>query len=183
MNEILNNINKDFNNSLKYFYDYLSNIHFGRANINILKNINININNIKYNILNLANISILDKITIKIIPYEKKNLNLIKNEIFKNKIGGTIFIKDNYIILKLSLFTEDKRLDLIKRIKIELDKTITTLRLIRNKYNNLLKLNNNISEDERKNIKIDIQVLFNKLLLKIKKDFYKKEKEIMNINS
>ncbi|WGH24555.1 MAG: ribosome-recycling factor [Candidatus Shikimatogenerans bostrichidophilus] len=180
MNEILKKINKEFNNTLKYFEDYLYNIHYGRANINILKNINIKINNIRYNIFNLANISLLDKISFKIIPYDKKNINIIKNEILNNKIGGTIFTKDNNIILKLSLFTEDKRLELIKKIKIELDKTINTLRLIRNKYNNLLKVNMKKSEDEIKNIKIDIQNLYNKSLLNLKKEFKNKEKKILN---
>ncbi|MDH3005029.1 MAG: ribosome recycling factor [Candidatus Shikimatogenerans sp. JK-2022] len=183
MNKILNDINKDFNKTLEYFKKYLSNIHFGKANISMLKNINININNKYYNIYNLANINIIDKITLKITPYNKIYINKIKKELLLNKIGGTIFEKNNSIILKLSLFTEEKRLELIKKIKVELEKSNNTLRQIRNKFNNKLKLDKNISEDEKNYIKKKIQDILNKNLLKLKIFFNKKKNEILNINN
>lgn len=179
MNEILNKIKNDFNKTILFFNKYLSNINFGKANITMLKNININIDNKINNIYNLANINIIDKITFKIIPYEKNNINKIKKELFKSKIGGTIFVKDNYIIFKLSLFTEDKRLELINNIKIELENIKKTLRKIRNKLNNKLKNNNNISEDIKKDTKKKIQEILDENILKLNKDFENKKKDIL----
>ncbi|MDH3004681.1 MAG: ribosome-recycling factor, partial [Candidatus Shikimatogenerans sp. JK-2022] len=135
----MKNFENIFENTIKYFKEYLYNLHFGKANLSLLKNINININNKLYNIYNLANINIIDKITYEITPYDRENINLIKKVLFNNKIGSTIFVKNNSIILKLSIFTVEKRLELIKKIKIEFEKNKNILRLIRNKNNNILK--------------------------------------------
>ncbi|WGH25105.1 MAG: ribosome-recycling factor [Candidatus Shikimatogenerans bostrichidophilus] len=182
MNKIFNDIDKKFNETLEYFYKYLSDIHFGRANISMLKNIKIDINNKSYNIYNIANINIIDKITFKIIPYENTYMNKIKKEIL-NHIEGTMFVKENSIILKLSLFTEEKRLDLINKIKIELEKVKNTLRKIRNKFKTILKNNKNLSEDEKINIKNKIQDIYKKSVLTLNFNFNKKKKEILNITT
>ncbi|MDH3004534.1 MAG: ribosome recycling factor, partial [Candidatus Shikimatogenerans sp. JK-2022] len=129
MNNIINNFNEDLNKNIKYFKKYLSNLHFGKANISMLKNIYININNINYNIYNIANITIIDKVTFKIIPYNTNHINNIKKAILSKKIGSNIFMQKDSIILKLSLFTEEKRLDLIYNIKKELERNINSLRL------------------------------------------------------
>lgn len=182
MNDITTNYNRELNNTIKYFNDFIANFHFGRVNVNILKNINIKINNISVNIFSLANISVLDKITLKVTPYDGKNINAIKKEIFKHNIGGSIFVKEDSIIIKLSLFTEEKRLELIKKIKIELEKNINILRLIRNKYKKLLKNNNNFSEDEKKNLNINIQDIYSKYIERLNNTFKKKKLEILNFN-
>ncbi|MDH3004460.1 MAG: ribosome-recycling factor [Candidatus Shikimatogenerans sp. JK-2022] len=182
MKKILNNINNEFNNIIKYFKDFLLNIHYGKANISIFKNINIKIDNKIYNIFNLSNISLIDNFTFKIIPYDKKNINKIKNEILINKISNLIFVKKNVIIIKLSLLTEEKRIELINKLKKELEKNINSFRLIRNKYKNIIKNNNKFSKDENENIINDLQKLYNNYLLEIKNIFEKKKKEILNIN-
>ncbi|MDH3004275.1 MAG: ribosome-recycling factor [Candidatus Shikimatogenerans sp. JK-2022] len=184
MNNLIKNVNKDFNKIIKYFKEYLNNIHFGKANIFMLKNIKININNKLFNIYDLANINLIDNTTFKIIPYNKVYINNIKKSLLYNKIGSNINVnKDNSIILKLFLFTEEKRLELIENIKKELEKNKNSFRLIRNKYNNNLKKNYIFSKDEIKNIKIEIQNIYNKNILILKVLFNKKKEEILNINN
>ncbi|WGH24924.1 MAG: ribosome-recycling factor [Candidatus Shikimatogenerans bostrichidophilus] len=180
MNNLINKYNIEINKTVVYYKEYLYNLHFGKANLNLLKNIKIKINNIYYNIYDLANINLIDNITFKIIPYEKKNINKIKKELLFNKIGNTIFVKENAIILKLSLFTEEKRLELIKKIKIELEKNKNILRLIRNKYNNILK-KELISDDEKNIIKKEIEKIYKINILYLNKIFKNKYIEILQL--
>ncbi|WGH27046.1 MAG: ribosome recycling factor [Candidatus Shikimatogenerans bostrichidophilus] len=175
---ILKKIDIELNKYIFFFKKYLSNIHLGIINTYMLKNIKININNNIFNIYELSNINIIDKITLKIIPYEKKNLNIIKKSLLSSNIEGTIIIKNNNIIIKLSILTEEKRIDLIKKIKIELEKIIISLRLVRNKFNNKL---NKFSEDEKKQIKKKIQIIFNNKIIELQKMLKLKKKEILKI--
>ncbi|WGH28047.1 MAG: ribosome recycling factor [Candidatus Shikimatogenerans bostrichidophilus] len=147
----------------------------------MLKNIKININNKIFSIYDLSNINIIDKITLKITPYEKKNINIIKKNLLLNNIDGLIFIKNNDIIIKLSILTEDKRINIIKKIKFELEKIIISLRLIRNKFNNNLNKKNFFSDDEKNIFKKKLQILFDNIIVELKKMLKIKEKEILKI--
>ncbi|BDT61589.1 MAG: hypothetical protein RDO_1170 [Flavobacteriales endosymbiont of Rhyzopertha dominica] len=183
MINIINKIKLDFEKNNKYFIKYLKNVHFGEINTYILKNIYININNKKYNIFELSNINLINKITLKITPYNIKNLNIIKKELLKTNIGknNTIMNIKNDIIIKFSLFTEEKRKLLIKEIKNEFEKIKISLRNIRNKYNNYINKKLNISDDDKINIKKKIQDIYNENINNIKKEYLYKEKEILKI--
>ncbi|WGH27559.1 MAG: ribosome recycling factor [Candidatus Shikimatogenerans bostrichidophilus] len=177
----LKKIELEFNKTINFFIYYLSNIHLGIVNTTMLKNIKININNKIYNIFDLSNINVINKITLKITPYEKKNINLIKKSLLKSDIEGTIFNKENDIFFKLSFLTEEKRINLIKKIKIELEKIKITLRKIRNKYNNFITKNKNISKDEKIIIKKEIQKILDIKINYLKKIFKLKKEKILKI--
>ncbi|WGH26018.1 MAG: ribosome-recycling factor [Candidatus Shikimatogenerans bostrichidophilus] len=177
---IIKKINIEIDKIILFFKKYLLNLHFGIANTNILNNIKIKINNKIYNIYDLSNINVLDKTTLKITPYNKNDINIIKNYLIKNNIDGTIYNKKNNIIIKLSIFTEEKRINFIKKIKIEYDKIIISLRNIRNKFNNLIK-KKNISNDDKNIIKNKIQKILNNKIYEIKNIFLKKKNEILKI--
>ncbi|WOX79078.1 ribosome recycling factor [Candidatus Shikimatogenerans bostrichidophilus] len=179
--KIIKTINNEFNKSIKYFVKYLSNIHYGKINTNIIKNINININNKMYNIYELSNINVINKITLKITPYDKKNIKIIKKQLLYSDLGGSIFNKNNDIIIRISSFTQEKRLELIKKIKLELEKIKINLRKIRNKYNNYLKKNLKFSNDEKNNIKLLIQKILNNNIRKINDYYNIKKKNILEI--
>ncbi|WGH25652.1 MAG: ribosome recycling factor [Candidatus Shikimatogenerans bostrichidophilus] len=180
-NEIFKELDLDINNTIKYFQKYLYNIHYGKVNTSILKNIKVNINNKYFYLYNISNINVIDKITLKITPYDKKNINIIKKSLLYNNIGGSIFNKKNSIFFKLSLFSEDKRKELIKKIKIELEKVKVSLRLIRNKFNSNLKKDLIFSKDDKKNIQKKIKNIFDKSILKINDIFNIKKNEILKI--
>ncbi|MDH3004741.1 MAG: ribosome-recycling factor [Candidatus Shikimatogenerans sp. JK-2022] len=178
-NNLIEKVNNEYNKLLEKFNKILLNFDCNKISTNIFKDVKISINNKINNIYSLANINIIDRITLKIIPYEKKNIQNIKLAILKSKINGVLFEKEKEIYFKLSILTEEKRLEIIKKIKLEIEKIKNNFRIIRNKINNEIKNNKIFSQDEKKEIKKKIQDIYNNKILYIKNILNEKIKNIL----
>ncbi|WGH25564.1 MAG: ribosome-recycling factor [Candidatus Shikimatogenerans bostrichidophilus] len=182
MNDIEKKINLEFNKSINYFKKYLLNIHYGKVSTSMLKDIYIKINNKNYNIYSLANINIIDKITLEIIPYDIENKKILRKKInlVSNNLGTTVIENKRGFILKISSLTEERRKELINKIKKELENIKNTLRIIRNKFINNLKKEKKKSIDYIEEIKEKINNLYKEKIIELNNLFNEKKKEVLN---
>lgn len=180
-NIIINNTKKEMEKSLKYLQEYSSQVRSGKISLNILDKVQIK-NYGKIVFLNqIANIFILDSITLTIQPWELALLPTIEKAIINSNLGFTPINNGESLLVRLPILTEEGRRELIKKVKIEFEQTKICIRNIRKEANNSFKKIEGLSKDIIKDMEKHIQKITDEYIKKIDKLYSFKEKEIMII--
>jgi ribosome recycling factor len=85
------------------------------------------------------------------------------------------------IIINVPVLTEERRIELVKQAKIEIEDAKIAVRNARKDANNQIKNNQDFSDDVKKNAEIDIQELTDSYTNKLDKIFEIKKNEIMTM--
>ena len=129
----------------------------------------------------VANVNTPDGRTITVQPWEKNMLQEIERGIMYANLGFNPMNNGDIIIINVPPLTEERRRDLAKQAKSEVEDAKIGVRSARKEANNDIKKSDDISEDLKKNAEIDIQQMTDKYVKKIDDLFEVKEKEIMTI--
>ena len=170
--------------SIISFKKDISTLRTGRANINMLDTIKVDVYGQKMPIEQLATVSVPEARLISIQVWDKSNINLIESAIQKSELGINPQTDGQVIRLRIPDLTEERRKDLIKVLKNMGEKGKVSIRNIRREANEDLKKKLKekiISEDENKNFEKNIQKLTDQNIENIEKILTEKEKEISQI--
>ena len=170
--------------SITSFKKDISTLRTGRANINMLDTIKVDVYGQKMPIEQLATVSVPEARLISIQVWDKSNINLIESAIQKSELGINPQTDGQVIRLRIPDLTEERRKDLIKVLKNMGEKGKVSIRNIRREANEDLKKKLKekiISEDENKNFEKNIQKLTDQNIENIEKILTEKEKEISQI--
>ena len=162
----------------------ISTLRTGRANINMLDTIKVDVYGQLMPINQVATVSAPEARLITIQVWDKANINLVESTIQKSELGINPQIDGQMIRLRIPDLTEERRKDLIKILKNMGEKTKIAIRNIRREANEELKKKlkeKEISEDENKNFEKNIQKLTDNNIQNIEKILSEKEKEISQI--
>ena len=85
------------------------------------------------------------------------------------------------IIISVPALTEERRIQLVKQVKSEIEDAKISVRNARKDANNEIKKSESFSEDMKKNAELDIQEITNDFISKIDQVFEIKQKEIMTV--
>ena len=170
--------------SITSFKKDISTLRTGRANINMLDTIKVDVYGQKMPIEQLATVSVPEARLISIQVWDKSNINLIENAIQKSELGINPQTDGQVIRLRIPDLTEERRKDLIKVLKNMGEKGKVSIRNIRREANddlkNLLK-SKDLSEDDEKKFEKKIQGFTDEHIKKVDEKVELKEKEIMTI--
>ncbi len=170
--------------SIQSFKKDISTLRTGRANVNMLDTIKVDVYGQQMPIDQLATISVPEARLISIQVWDKANTTLIESSIQKSELGINPQIDGQIIRLRIPDLTEERRNDLIKVLKNMGEKGKVSIRNIRREANEDLKKklkDKVISEDQSKNYEKNIQKLTDKNIENIEKIITDKEKEISQI--
>ena len=170
--------------SIQSFKKDISTLRTGRANINMLDTIKVDVYGQLMPINQIATVSVPEARLISIQVWDKGNTNLIESAIQKSDLGINPQIDGQMIRLRIPDLTEDRRKDLIKILKNMGEKSKISIRNIRRDANENLKKklkDKIISEDDNKNFEKIIQKLTDTNIENIEKILSQKEKEISQI--
>ena len=170
--------------SIQSFKKDISTLRTGRANINMLDTIKIDVYGQMMPIDQLATVSVPEARLISIQVWDKANTAIIESSIQKSELGINPQVDGQVIRLRIPDLTEERRNDLIKVLKNMGEKSKVSIRNIRREANEDLKKKLKekiISEDENKNFEKNIQKLTDKNIENIDKILLDKEKEISQI--
>lgn len=170
--------------SLDTLLNEYANIRAGRANPNILNKIKVDYYGAPTPLQQVGNISVPEARTIVISPWEASLLKEIEKAIICSDLGLTPNNDGKSIILNFPELTEERRKELVKDIKKKGENAKVAIRNVRRDANDAMKKKNKdseISDDELKNIEIDIQNLTDKYVAEIDKAMENKSKEIMTV--
>mgnify|MGYP005994789095 CR=1 FL=1 len=162
----------------------ISTLRTGRANVNMLDTIKVDVYGQIMPINQLATVSVPEARLISIQVWDKSNINLIESSLQKSQLGVNPQIDGQMIRLRIPDLTEERRKDLIKVLKNMGEKGKVTIRNIRREANEEQKRKlkeKHISEDENKNYEKKIQKITDQNIDLIDKILQEKEKEISQI--
>ena len=170
--------------SIQSFKKDISTLRTGRANINMLDTIKVDVYGQLMPIDQLATVSVPEARLISIQVWDKSNTSLIESAIQKSELGINPQVDGQILRLRIPDLTEERRKDLIKILKNMGEKSKISIRNIRREANEELKKKlkeKNISEDDNKNFEKNIQKLTDLNIENIENILIKKEKEISQI--
>ena len=179
-----NNYSSKMDKSILSLKKDISTLRTGRANINMLDTIKIDVYGQIMPIEQLATVSVPEARLISIQVWDKGNTSLIESAIQKSELGINPQTDGQVIRLRIPDLTEERRKDLIKILKNMGEKGKIAIRNIRREANEELKKNLKdkvISEDKNKNFEKNIQKLTDLNISNIDKILIDKEKEISQI--
>ncbi|MBR5678913.1 MAG: ribosome recycling factor [Paludibacteraceae bacterium] len=170
-------------NAVAHLDDVLQHIRAGKANPRLLDPIKIDYYGTLTPLANCATVITPDARTIAITPWEKKLINDIERAIINSNIGLAPSNNGETIRLILPPLTEERRRDLCKQCKGEMEEAKMSIRNARRdaieEFKKLVK--NGLSEDVEKDAEEDIQKVHDKYIAKVEALYAAKEKEIMTV--
>ena len=178
------NYSSKMEKSINSFKKEISTLRTGRANVNMLDTIKVDVYGQLMPIEQLGTVSVPEARLISIQVWDKSNINLIESAIQKSELGINPQIDGQIIRLRIPDLTEDRRKDLIKILKNMGEKSKVSIRNIRREANEDLKKklkDKKISEDQNKLFEKNIQKLTDSNIENIEKILTTKEKEIIQI--
>jgi ribosome recycling factor len=169
--------------ALKHTQIELSKIRAGKANANMLDGIMIDYYGVMTPITQVSSITTPDARSIQLKPFERKIINDIERAIINSNIGLNPSNDGDTIRLNIPPLTEERRRDLVKKVKAEIEIAKVNVRKVRQETNDdLRKLKNDgVSEDAIKIGEEKVQKITNQFIDKIDQMFSAKEADIMNV--
>lgn len=170
-----------FKSELKKIEEWLikeySSIRTGHATPMVLDNVVVESYGSKMPIKNIAQISIEDSKTLRIIPWDKSHIKEIETAIVNSNLGLSVISDGDGVRIVFPLLTTENRSNLIKILKDKMEDARINVRKERqNEIDEIVDL----SEDKKKRAKDDIQKCVDDMNKNIEEIFVKKEADLMN---
>ncbi|TFH26572.1 MAG: ribosome recycling factor [Bacteroidia bacterium] len=158
-------------------------IRAGKANVHILDGIMVDYYGTPTPLNQVSNISTPDAKTIMIQPWEKSMIDPIEKALMQSNVGITPGNNGEVIRLVVPQLTEERRRDLVKKVKNEGENARVSIRNSRREANEEYKQmqKDGLSEDEAKIAEENIQKLTKEYSEKVDKIVEAKEEDIMTI--
>tara|TARA_Y100000739_G_scaffold220534_1_gene220113 strand:- start:1151 stop:1708 length:558 start_codon:yes stop_codon:yes gene_type:complete len=180
--EIILDLAKDsMSNAISHLEKKLLNIRAGKANPNMLTNVFVDYYGTSTPISQTANINTPDGRTLIIQPWDKSMLAEIEKGIEAANLGFNPMNNGENIIINVPVLTEERRKELVKQAKSEIEEAKIAIRNARKEANNEIKKSNEFSEDVKKNSELDIQEITDNSIKKVDIIFSQKQEEIMTL--
>ncbi len=170
--------------SLDSLLSEFAGIRAGRANPHVLDKIRVDYYGQPTPLQQVANISVPEPRTLMIQPWEASMIKEIEKAIMCSDLGITPNNDGKAVRLNFPELTEDRRKEMAKDIKKKGENAKVAVRNIRRDANDALKKqnkDNEISEDELKNLEEKVQKLTDKYIDKIDKEVEAKTEEILTV--
>ena len=169
--------------AIKHLTIELAKIRAGKASPQMLDGIQVEYYGVMSPLNNVASITTPDARTITIKPFEKKMIAEVEKAIRNSNIGLSPNNDGENIRLSIPMLTEERRRDLMKRVKQEIETAKVNIRNIRQSTNgDIRKLTKEgVSEDEIKTLEKEIQHVTDGYIVQVDKILEHKEKDIMTV--
>ena len=178
------NYSNKMDKSIQSLKKDISTLRTGRASVNMLDTIKIDVYGQLMPIEQLGTVSVPEARLISIQVWDKSNISSIESAIQKSELGINPQIDGQIIRLRIPDLTEERKKELIKVLKNMSEKSKISIRNIRREANEELKKklkDKNISEDQNKNFEKVIQKITDTSIEKVDQITSDKEKEIIQI--
>ena len=167
-------------NAIIYLEKELVNIRAGKANPNMLSTVKVEYYGALTPLNQISNINTPDAQTISIQPWEKDKLQDIEKAILTSNLGFNPMNNGESILINIPPLTEERRIELVKVAKSEVEKAKVSIRNSRKEANNEIR-KSDFSNDLKNNYDQDIQELTDNFINKIDNILSLKEKEILSL--
>lgn len=181
-NKIINDSKMLMQKAIEHLESELSKIRAGRANTAMLDSIHVDYYGTHTPLSQVSSVTVPDARTLAIQPWEKGMLSPIEKAIQAANLGFNPQNDGTLIRINIPVLTEERRKELVKKTKAEVEHGKVTIRNIRRDANEHIKKDSkSVPEDVVKGLEDQIQKLTDQFIAIIEKHLDAKEKEIMTI--
>jgi ribosome recycling factor len=162
----------------------LSKMRTGRANTSLIEHIQVSCYGADTPLNQVANISVGDARTLTVTPWDKSMVKPIEKAIMDSGLGLNPVTAGEVIRVPLPPLTEERRKEMIRLVRQEVESSRVAVRNIRRDANNdfkTLQKEKEISEDDERRAGELVQKLTDQKIVEIDKLLEDKEKDLMEI--
>ena len=184
MDEIKEQSKASMEKSIDSLINELKKVRTGRAQASMLDSVMVDYYGTPTPLAQVATISCPDAKSFQITPWEVTILKDIEAGIIKSNIGMSPQNDGKCVRLRLPELTEERRKELVKKIKKNIEDAKVSVRMARRNANESLKIqlkNKEISEDDQKRCLEEIQKATDGFITKVDDIGAEKEKELLTI--
>ena len=169
--------------ALKHLSIELTKIRAGKASVTMLDGIQVEYYGMLSPLNTVASINTPDARTIAVKPFEKKLIGEVEKAIRNSNLGINPSNDGELIRLSIPLLTEERRRDLVKKVKQEVETAKVNVRNIRKDTNDDIRklVKDGVSEDAVKMGEERVQKLTDTFISRIDETFVMKEKDILSV--
>ncbi|MEN9369162.1 MAG: ribosome recycling factor [Bacteroidota bacterium] len=161
----------------------LTKIRAGKASPQMLDSVHVDYYGTPTPIAQVANVNTPDARTIVVQPWEKNLISAIEKAITDANLG--LNPQNDGVVIRLAIppLTEERRKDLVKRVKAEGEAGKVAVRNIRKDVNEKIKKQQKegVAEDDAKTAEAEVQKVTDSYIVKVDKHIEVKEKDIMTV--
>lgn len=169
--------------AMLHFKSELLKIRAGKASPDLLNGIMVEAYGAVSPLHSVASVSVPDARSITVQPFDKGVISNIERAIINSNIGLTPMNDGQLIRLSVPALTQERRQQLVKMAKGEMEVAKISVRTVRKDANEQIKkmVKDGLSEDLGKGAETEVQTLTNDFNKKIEDIFEQKEKDILTI--
>lgn len=159
-------------------------IRTGRAHPSLLDQISVSYYGSESPLSQVANVSVEDSRTLKVVPWEKGMVQAIEKAIMSSGLGLNPATQGTVIRIPLPALTEERRRDLVKVVKNEAEQGRVAIRNIRRDANAAIKdalKEKLVSEDDARQAEEKIQKLTDQYIKEVEKHLEEKEADLLSM--
>lgn len=181
--QILNDASARMQKAVDFLEESLANIRAGKASTNVLNGVFVDYYGSQTPVSGVASVTVPDAKTVLIQPWDKNMIRIIEKAILDSNIGLTPSNNGESIRLSMPPLTEERRKELVKQSKAEVENARVSIRNARRDAVEAFKkaVKDGMPEDEGKDGEAQSQKLLEKFSKLADEAFAKKEKEIMTV--
>ena len=184
INDIQKSADAKMQRSLEVLKENLAKVRTGRAHAGLLDQVDVDYYGSLVAVSQVASVNLIDARTIGVKPYESNMIGPIEKAIRDSNLGLNPANMGDLIRVPMPMLTEERRKDLIKVVRSEVEEGRVAIRNVRrdanNDFKNLLK-DKEISEDESRRGEEAIQKLTDKYIADADKALAAKEEDLMAV--
>lgn len=184
LNQLKRDIEARMTKSIDTLASQLLRLRTGRANPALLDHVRVDYYGSDVPISQVANVVVEDARTLSITPWERTMIAAIEKAIMKSDLGLTPNTAGATMRINMPPLTEERRRDLVKVVKSEVEQTRVTIRGVRRDANTSIKdavKAKTLTEDDEKRAEAEIQKLTDLYISKADDVGAAKEKELMAV--
>jgi len=170
--------------SIEALQKAFSKIRTGRAHPSLLDQVTVSYYGSDSPLSQVANVSVEDSRTLKVVPWEKGMVQAIEKAIMSSGLGLNPATQGTVIRIPLPALTEERRRDLVKVVKNEAEQGRVSIRNIRRDANTSIKdalKEKLISEDDARQGEEKIQKLTDQYIKEVEKHLEEKEADLLSM--
>lgn len=181
--EVLQELQEALDKNIDHTHGEFSKLRAGKANPRVLDGVMVDYYGNPTPLKQVANVSAPDARTLMIQPWEKSVLGDIETAIINSNLGYNPNSDGEMIRINIPMLTEERRKELVKKVKAEAENSKIGIRNLRKEANENIKelKNDGLSEDEAKSTEEQIQKVIDQYISKVDDITADKEKEIMTV--
>jgi len=181
----LSSIKQQMQKTIDFLNGELKTIQVWRATTTMLDSVVVKASYGEMKISWVAHVSVLDSLTLKVEPRDKKEWKHIASAVYDADLGLTAINEGDYVMVKVPELTKERREEIAKKVKSMWEDVKARLRVIRQdgqKESKKLLTDKKISEDEHKNNEIDIDNLTKEMNELVEKLIKEKTEDVMKMD-